>query len=78
MRDKEKREVDFLITREKKPWLLIETKLNDTTPPQALRHFAEKLGDVQKLLVVRDCEAPGRAAGIPILDGATFCAALPV
>lgn len=30
MRDKEKREVDFLVTKDKKPWFLVEVKLNNS------------------------------------------------
>ena len=43
VRDKEKREVDFLVTRERKPWLLAECKLAERTPASALRRFAEIL-----------------------------------
>lgn len=43
VRDKEKREVDFLITREKKPWMLVECKSNDTNPSPHLAHFSQAL-----------------------------------
>jgi uncharacterized protein len=42
VRDKEKREVDFLITKEKKPWLLVEVKLSSTAPGSAIHYFADK------------------------------------
>ncbi|MBI2027561.1 MAG: ATP-binding protein [Deltaproteobacteria bacterium] len=43
VRDKEGREVDFLILREDKPYMLIEAKLTDSTPHRALQYYAEKL-----------------------------------
>ncbi len=39
VRDKEKREVDFLVTKDEKPWMLVECKSNSTTPSQNLIHF---------------------------------------
>lgn len=39
VRDKEKREVDFLICRARKPAILIECKLHDRTPSEALAYF---------------------------------------
>lgn len=43
VRDKEKREVDFLVTREGQPWLLAECKLTERAPTPALRRFAQAL-----------------------------------
>jgi uncharacterized protein len=39
LRDKLKREVDFLIVRDRKPWCLIEVKTSDTKLSGALSHF---------------------------------------
>jgi predicted AAA+ superfamily ATPase len=39
LRDKLKREVDFLIVRDRKPWLLLEVKLRDTALSDSLRYF---------------------------------------
>ncbi len=39
LRDKLKREVDFLVVRDKKPWFLIEVKAADTGLSPALAHF---------------------------------------
>jgi len=44
IRDKDKREVDFLIAEEGAPFLLVEAKLGDTEPAKALRFFQEHLG----------------------------------
>ena len=43
MRDKEKREVDFLLLRDRKPWLLAECRLSDATPSPHLAAFALSL-----------------------------------
>jgi len=56
VRDKEKREVDFLITSNRKPWLLAECKLSDKTPSPALGHFARVL---RPALTVQLIAAPG-------------------
>ena len=43
IRNKEKEEVDFLISENNKPKLLIETKLNDTNPSKPLVKFQRQL-----------------------------------
>lgn len=43
VRDKQKREVDFLLVRDRQPWLLAEVKLGDTSPAPHLRTFAAAL-----------------------------------
>lgn len=44
IRDKEKREVDFVIVKNDKPWMLIEVKLSPNKGiSSSLRHFYEKL-----------------------------------
>jgi predicted AAA+ superfamily ATPase len=43
IRDKQKREVDFFITRDGKPYLLLEVKSNQSTPTNALIHYNEIL-----------------------------------
>jgi uncharacterized protein len=39
VRDKLKREVDFLVVRDRKPWCLIEVKLARTAISDSLRHY---------------------------------------
>lgn len=39
LRDKEKREVDFAVTHERKPILLLECKLSEDTPSENLKYF---------------------------------------
>jgi uncharacterized protein len=53
VRDKEKREVDFLVTDRRKPFILVEAKLSDSQPSPALRYFAERLAPRWAIQVVR-------------------------
>lgn len=39
LRDKQKREVDFLVVKDRKPWFLVEVKMSDTTLSPWLGHF---------------------------------------
>lgn len=43
LRDIDQREVDFLVTVDKKPWFAAEVKLSDEKPSQHLKYFKEKL-----------------------------------
>lgn len=54
LRDKEKREVDFAVIRDRKPWLLVEVKKSDTALSPHLRHFQERTGAPHALQVVLD------------------------
>ena len=42
LRDKQKREVDFLIVRDRKPWFLVEAKLSDTRLSSSLAHYQQQ------------------------------------
>jgi hypothetical protein len=77
MRDKEKREVDFLLTLDGKPQLLTEAKLNALQSSAALHYFADRLGNVPKMLVVANATQPGTAAGVRVLPAAIFLSAIP-
>lgn len=43
IRDRDRREVDFLITRDQKPWFLVEAKLSETRPSVYLDYFSRRL-----------------------------------
>ncbi|MBN1307657.1 MAG: ATP-binding protein [Chitinispirillaceae bacterium] len=43
LRDKDGREVDFLITRDNEPWFICEVKTADTVPAPSLFHFRRML-----------------------------------
>ncbi len=52
LRNKEKEEIDFLITKDKKPWLPIEVKLNDTEPSSSWNRFFSYLPVKKGLQIV--------------------------
>jgi hypothetical protein len=78
VRDKEQREVDFLVLRDGRPWCLVECKSGDVDPSPALAHFQAQLGGVRAYQLVRK---PGydRAyakTGLRVLDYERFLAGL--
>lgn len=52
VRDKEGREVDFVIVKDKKPVALIEAKHGDLTPHAPLAYFGDKLGIKTRIQLV--------------------------
>lgn len=42
VRDKQKREVDFLVVKDRKPWFLVEVKMRDAIVSPSLAHFQEQ------------------------------------
>lgn len=77
VRDKEKREADFLLLKGGSPFLLMEVKLSDPRPPASLEHFARRLGGVRRALVVANLPGPGTAAGALVLPAATLLERIP-
>lgn len=53
LRTKEKEEIDFLIVRDKKPWLPIEVKSSETKPSSHWRKFLPMLGCNRAIQIVR-------------------------
>jgi predicted AAA+ superfamily ATPase len=54
VKDKEKREVDFLVTKGGKPWMLVECKSNAKQPSPALLYFSQVLGTERNFQLVAD------------------------
>jgi len=54
VRDKQKREVDFLVVRDGHPWFLVEAKVSDTTLSPSLHHFQGQTGAAHAFQVVQD------------------------
>ncbi len=59
LRDKGQREVDFLVVRDGKPWLLVEVKKSESRLSPALRHFQDQIGAPHALQVVLDLDYVG-------------------
>lgn len=54
LRDKKKREVDFVVTRDKQPWFLAEVKNSDEKLSPALAHFQQLTGSSHAFQVVME------------------------
>lgn len=73
LRDRDKREVDFLVVRDRKPWLLVEAKTADDRIGPTLGYFQQATGAPHALQVVleapyvdQDClSRPGRPLTVP-------------
>ncbi|MCK4540720.1 MAG: ATP-binding protein [Spirochaetales bacterium] len=62
VRDKQKREVDFLIIKDNKPWMLVEAKLTDTMLSPSLEYFKKQISCpyafqvvIEKAFIDRNC-----------------------
>jgi predicted AAA+ superfamily ATPase len=69
VRDKERREVDFLVTDRRRPYLLLETKLADDRVSPALRYFRDRLRPRHTIQLVREGRTR-RDAGILVAPAA--------
>ena len=54
LRDKQKREVDFLVVRDGQPWFLVEAKLADTALGKNLAYFQQQTRASHAFQIVRD------------------------
>lgn len=54
LRDKQKREVDFVVVREGKPWFLVEVKQSDTRLSESLSYYQEMVKADHALQAVLD------------------------
>lgn len=82
LRDKEKREVDFIVVRDRKPWFLVEAKHRDEGPSRALAYFQERLSVPFAFQVVVDApyvaaDAFERPRGPLVVPARTFLSQLP-
>ena len=59
LRDKEKREVDFLVARDGKPWFLVEVKQRDEKIGRSLEYFQRQIEAPHAFQVILDAEYVG-------------------
>ena len=78
VRDKEKREVDFLIEIDKKIDFLIEVKLSEENLSQSLRYFHRKLKPRESVQLVQGATRTRTAQGIFIASAADWLAELDI
>lgn len=73
VRDKERREVDFLVTDRRRPYLLLETKVSADRPSPALRYFRDRLRPAHAIQLIRHGQ-PRKADGMLVLPAERFLA----
>jgi predicted AAA+ superfamily ATPase len=76
LRDREGREVDFLVTAARKPWFAVEAKLQETRPDPALVHFKQRLGIPWAYQVTLEGAQDFVENGVRVLTADRFLAAL--
>jgi len=76
LKDVDKREVDFLMTIDGKPWFAVEVKLNDTALSPNLLYFRDRLSIPYVYQVVKKDKVDLLADGARILSAGRFLAGL--
>jgi hypothetical protein len=77
LRDKEQREVDFVVTESRRPVALIECKLTATALSPSLTYYASSLGDLPTIQLVQTPGVDLRRRGARVVTASRFLAALP-
>lgn len=77
LRDRERREVDFVVTLDRRVHWLIEVKAADDTPSAHLRYFHERLKPQQSLQLVQRLSRPQERSGVRIRPLGAWLDALP-
>ena len=76
LRDRDGREVDFLVLADSKPWFAVEAKLSDATVDPSLRYFRDRLKIPFSFQVVRNGGRDVVRDGIRVLPASTFLAGI--
>jgi len=76
LRDVDKKEVDFLVTVDRKPWLAVETKLSDENVSPDLHYFKEKLKIPFAYQLIRKPGVHRLVKGVHIISADRFLAGL--
>jgi uncharacterized protein len=76
LRDVSKREVDFLVTADKKPWFAVEAKFKETSPSPHLRYFGDRLKIPQLYQVIYQPDREFKKGKIQVVSAARFLGSL--
>ena len=76
LRDKEGREVDFLVTLDRKPWFAVEAKLKAQEPDPSLMYYRKRLRIPWTYQVTLEGERDFVQEGVRCLPASAFLAAL--
>lgn len=68
LRDKEGREVDLVVVKDRRVEMLVEVKLSETRPTAGLLHFAERLKPERVVQVVANLDRSRSVGGVEILS----------
>jgi uncharacterized protein len=77
LRDKESREVDFVVTFNRRVHWLIEVKASDNSPTTSLRYYTDKLRPHESLQLVLNLDRAQEKSGIKILPLGKWLEELP-
>lgn len=72
LRGTDGKEVDFLVTHDRKPWFAVEAKLSETAPSPQLRYFKERLQIPYAYQVIRKSGVDILRDGIRIISADKF------
>lgn len=78
VRDREKREVDFLTIRDGDPEFLIEVKSSDKNPTNSLKYFSEKISVIESLQLVHNIKRSQSFQKIQVTNLAGWLAKLEI
>lgn len=76
LRDVDKREVDFLVSIDGKPWFAVEVKLNDTALSPQLLYFKERVAIPYVYQVVKKSAVDRLEKGVRIISAGKFLSGL--
>lgn len=72
VRDKEGREIDFVILKENKPIIAIEAKWKDTSVSKSFLNLCEQLGVAKKVQLVGECQKEFFSHGVKVTPATEF------
>jgi len=76
LRNVDKKEVDFLVAVDQKPWFAVETKLAGKTLSKNLLYYKERLGIPYAFQVVKESGTNRLVQGIPVISADCFLGGL--
>ncbi len=76
LRDVDKREVDFLVTIDGRPWFAVEVKLNDTALSPHILYFKDRLNIPYLYQIVRTPDIDRLEKGVRIISAGKFLSGL--
>jgi predicted AAA+ superfamily ATPase len=76
LRDRDGREVDFLVLVDRKPVIMAEVKTSDDTFANALWHFGRYIPTAQKVQIVLDLKRAREKEGVSMISASEFLAGL--